>query len=155
MSARINNFPLYVVYDRSYNQVVTTGGTSPTITGTKGAMTDGDLTTYYEINATSPVGGAGVTILIDYGRIFTNCQLSYKAYFEKLSGGGSSTWTIAYSNDNITYTTLDTGSIAGSDSITTSHTLLQMRYVKFKIANDTLVHLTRVYECRLMGSVSA
>ena len=155
MSARINQVPAYVVYDRSFQGVATLYGTSQAVTGNIGLTRDGDLTTLYSLNAISTsTSGFGVAIEIDYGKIFTNCQISYKADFTKNNGSGSASWAVSYSIDGTNYTDLDTGSVAtgNTDTITNSKTTIQARYVKFNIQFTGLDLTTRVYECRLMGS---
>lgn len=154
MAGKLNNFPTTVVYDRSASQSVITTGTSPTITGTVANIIDNDLTTAYQIRATSPVGGAGVSVLIDYGQVFWNVQFSHKASFTKNDGAGSATWTVDYSYNGTDWVTLDTGSVATGATGTSeeSNTMIALRYVRFKIAFDTLNLTTTVYLSKIMGS---
>lgn len=153
MAARINNFPAYVVFDRSFRQTITPiYDSAPTYTGTTNYMIDSDLTTSYDINAISSATGVGFQI--DYGKIYFNCQFSWKASFTKNNGAGSATWNVEHSTDAITWVVDDTGSVATGNTGTSTGaaSALAIRYTRFRIAYTSLDLTTRVFESRLMGS---
>ena len=163
MSARINNFPAYVVYDRSFSSTNTITGTLLNgITGEEGFIRDGDLSTAYEINtAGGLLESQEVYYTIDYGKVLMNIQLSYKIGFayNRNGGTGNAQWDIEYSQDDITYTTIDSGSVTANGGIelhTGSQTYLSARYVRVHILTPSTGNpsnsKTYIYELRLMGS---
>ena len=151
MPARLNPFPSYAVFDRSYNQKVT-DISSTTQTGTKGNMVDGNLSTDFETSGISNATGVG--FLIDYGKIYLNCQFSWKASFTKNNGAGSANYSVEHSDDGITWVIDDSGNVATGNTAASesSITALAIRYVRFRVAFTGLDLTTRVYESRLMGS---
>ena len=160
MGSRINNFPIYVVYDRSYLQKVTLDcGVGQSISGQASYMIDGDLTSYYGLSSSGgPMADVHANIIIDYGSLFFNIQLSYKVNFAEAGASiANATYTVEYSIDNITWVTLDVGNVRNSNTtLTRSETLLACRYVRFTndqdVTSDATAVATSVYECRLMGS---
>ena len=159
MGVQFTSFPLFVIYDRSPRQAITTTyvNIQPYDVGSQTSMYDGSLTTNYEVKADygNLVTGT-IQVDIDYGQLFFNCQLSTKTNFSCGGGGGvqSDMW---YSADGITYTNLFSVNvgISGSNDYIASNTLLAVRYVRYKMVraagaagNSSL----KIYQLRLMGS---
>jgi len=166
MPARQSSIPSNLILDRSF--IPAYGVTwAPTVTGSSGSLTttdtenfrDGDLTTYTQIESTnSTIATGGHTILIDYGKIYSNCQLSYKIDFNTEARSGA--YTIGYSIDDVNYTTLVSSTTGGSTATETTSTLLtakagQLKRIRITLsAADTigLAITTKIYELRLLGS---
>lgn len=164
MSARIQNVPLYVIFDRSPGATYSLTGTH--LNGTTGQTSylfDGNLATSYDIlTAGGLLQGQEATFIIDYGKLFFNCQFSYSSTitYNRDTGAGTASWEIYYSEDGITYTLIDSGSLAAGASVNSlqSKTFLAMRYVKFHILTPNSGNISNstiaIKECRLMGSGS-
>lgn len=158
MGARINNFPAYVVYDRSFNGTATasTIGSGSAITESNlNLWRDSNLSTAYIItNLSTTLGVDGQIVLYDFGSIFTNIQLSYKVGYN--SGAFNAQYILETSLDNATWTTLETGATGGASIvITKSITLIQSRYVRTQLYLGGHINTpfeTDMYELRLMGS---
>ena len=162
MGAMLNNIPATIVYDRSFIQSVDSSGSQGTITytGTTGLMIDSNSSTYYKIQASVSGATAPYSLMvIDYGKIFFNCQLSYKLdYYCELTNGSASTYYLAYSIDNSNWTVIHTGTIATAEtkSYNEATNFLNARYIKIGIdspnGGSPNMNWIKAYEVRFMGS---
>jgi len=148
MSARINNMPSYVVYDRSYQQQVSYSAThSITLTGTPTEIIDKNLTTYYQVYSTytgAPLGNQS-EIILDYGQDLWNTQVYYS--WTEPVGGQVGTGGLKYSSDGINWITHTTTLGVGVMN------LFHFRYLKFENQCDSNANIaTKIYECRVMGA---
>ena len=160
MGARIQNTPSYVVFDRSFNQIVTIdAGAGQSETGQASYIVDSDLNSYYNLHSQSgSLGDTHATISINYGKLFFNVQLSYKVNFAEAGATlNNANYAVQYSNDGTNWTTLDSGGQKNANvTITRSSVLMSAQYVRFSNiqvqTSDATSVDTSVYECRLMGS---
>lgn len=147
MGAKINNMPVYVVYDRSNGYSYTTYTDHETLSfgGTQNLATDKNLTTSWDIIGTYDFTGAGVVqigIVFDYGQVLWNTQV-----YVKWGSTQAGTLTIDTSDDGVTWTNQITG--VG----TKTFNAMSFRYIRFdntRAANADVNIL--LYEVRVMGS---
>lgn len=163
MGARQNNPPAYVVYDRSFQQnVSTTESYAPTTVGQASYMIDSNLSTFYAVISTGDTPNVGKSvILIDYGQVYWNCQLSYFVNFsiDSVYVNYGASCIVEYSTDGTNWTNLTNTSVSNvvgtTKDVTLSTTILNLRYVRFSMTNGSTGQTTstlKVYENRLMGS---
>jgi hypothetical protein len=170
MGARINNFPTYVVYDRSFNFTKTitydnvTHDPSNYVTAESGvwnSLYDSNTTTYYQIQMTSANfnQSATITLVIDYLQTYWNTQLSWKYGGTHTSPGAGDKIAILYSStDGVTWVQQDSVTIirGGVEYTTTKAVpLLNFRYIKVVCSageNAGSVTNLRLFEMRIMGS---
>lgn len=161
MAARINNFPKYVIYDRSIEASISgtsksQGNGGVTETNTAAETRDYDFDTYYQVKAVSTGGTTGnAAIFFDYGKVLTNVVIAIKYYY-KNDSLGNATFHIERSLDDSSYTDLtsDVTVVAGaSDTVEEILTGTRLRYIKVYMDRAATSDLTvRVYELRIMGA---
>lgn len=165
MTARLNNFPTYVVYDRSHTQelsyVTDVQCNAPSNSGSPDEIIDNDLDTFYSTIWSNNLNTGGDTnaVIIDYGRVFWNCQVSYKAGFDFSTGTVNKiTGYVQYSSDGVNYTTLETSASTQNAEVQVinSKIMINCQYIRFLaingpagIGNQRAIY---IYECHLMGS---
>jgi len=158
MGARINNFPTYVVYDRSYDmqKTITLTGTATTAQDQNfNYIYDGDITTPYHYVSTNTTNAlSSATILLDFGKTFWNCQLGYNIAYSTNTPTNASI-TLEYSADGVTWVNLVSDTINNETrTYSTSLVTLQLRYIRSKMetATQNTSQTQNFYELRLMGS---
>lgn len=160
MGAKIQNIPTTLIWDRSFQESVTTSATgdySTLTTGSVGLSRDSDLTTSYDTSiVTTALTEGRLITLIDYGRCIYNCQLSYKILFGN-NAAQNSHYIIEYSVDNSNWTNLkDVSNLNNTTATeTNSTTIIAMQYFRTQHYGSNAIGRTLTanhYEVRLMGS---
>jgi len=159
MPARLNPYPAYMIYDRSFSETVTTVGTDDfvnLVTGNVGLSRDGDITTAYTCSVqrnNSPSTG-GLTTLFTFPLLYLNCQLSYKIKFTNSSAIISANAVIEYSEDGISWTNLSNDNFVSTLTKTNSLVAFGVKYfrVHFESTANPQTLTIDFYEVRLMGS---
>lgn len=157
MGARINNFPVYAVYDRTYTADITTEvvntWSSPVnaITGTTQDTRDKDLATYLGwTNAGSSGSGsnnASYSVIYDFGKVIWNTQIYAKFDGNADLGFGGGT-LVSVSTNGVDWTDID--NTPGLQ--TSNYFVMNMRYLRFKAYITDAIGFLKVYEVKVMGS---
>jgi len=130
--------------------------TQTTISGSETAITDNDWTTTYIVRSENVVFGAHPTltsqVTLDYGRIFTSCQVSFRAKFEIVIGNPSASYVeTSIDGTNWTQITADLSGTTTESAIAVS----RLRYVRLTAYStvtpfQAFTKLT-IYQCRMTG----
>jgi hypothetical protein len=161
VSAKINNFPVYVVYDRSYQQTVTTsvGATQvKTLYGTASNMIDSNLSTALMVKCESIDASVPDAIIqIDYNTTYWNNTITWVVGVNNNVGVGSVLYYYCeYSYNGTIWYPLYTRTFVFAEFNTAfklGEVLISARYIRHRLHSDgaAIIYL-EIAESRLMGS---
>jgi len=167
MPAKFSAYPsANIIFNRSDRQSVTVDGNGTnTQTGDIASMIDKDSTTFFQsaYQLHQPPNNyiaARSAVIIDYGQVFWNCQVTYQA---DISGQGLNVpcqALVEYSTDGTNYTALETDNVSNNTkSYSASKVMPAVRYIRFR-ADPYLgggnwadsVATVKIYTCLLLGA---